>query len=163
MNEDRDFIKAKECAYRLLSYRQRSVKEIKDRLEKNKFTPNIITKTVKYLREIDYLNDENFAEFWIRTKLRLSPVGWSALRYQLRQKGVAEQIIDKAISNFAGRYDECDVAKEAILSRVGCYKNLEPFKLKKSLYSYLSRRGFPREVILKAINQTTENRKQTAE
>lgn len=158
--EDLSFLRAKNYAYRLLSYRQRSIREIADRLKKKRFSPKVIKKTVGYLTELDYLNDENFARAWVQTKLQAQPLGWSLLRYQLRQKGVAEEIIEKVLGAFAERYNEDELAGKLVAGRRSCYKGLAPLKLKKRLYDYLRRRGFPQEVILKVIAQKTDDRKQ---
>ncbi len=73
MEANKEFLKAKDYAYKLLSYRQRSTKEIKERLEKKGFPLRVIKKAIKYLSEIDYLNDESFAKFWIRAKTKANP------------------------------------------------------------------------------------------
>ena len=153
MGETKAFIKAKDCAYRLLSYRPRSVKEISERLKKKGFTSGIIKKTVEYLSEINYLNDEDFALAWVRTRLQLRPVGLALLRYQLRQKGVASETIEKAFADCASQYDECEAASELALSRRKCYRGLNAQKVKRRLYQYLRRRGFTQEAILEAIRQ----------
>ncbi len=151
MQEDKEFIRAKGYAYRLLSYRQRSAKEINERLKKRGFSAQIIKKTVGYLSGLNYLNDENFARVWIQSKLQSSPVGWPLLRYQLRQKGIAEQITEKALSETAGQYDEYEAVRRLAASRRKRYKGLEPMKIKRRLYGYLRRRGFSQEAILEAI------------
>lgn len=154
MNQDKAFIKAKDCAYRLLSYRPRSVKEISERLKKKGFTSSTIKKTIKYLSEINYLNDEDFAKTWVRTRLQLKPVGLALLRYQLRQKGVASETIEKAFAECASQYDECEAAGELALSRRRRYRGLRcRQKVKRRLYQYLHRRGFAQDAILEAIRQ----------
>ncbi len=151
MDEDKEFIKAKDYAYRLLSYRQRSTQELRERLDKKGFTPKAIKKTIEYLSQLNYLNDENFAKFWIQTKIQSKPLGWSLMRYQLRQKGVTEEVLEKVSSDFLGQYNEVDAAKKLATSRRKRYKGLESLKLKKRLYDYLCRRGFSQEAILQAI------------
>lgn len=150
-SENKEFLKAKDYAYRLLSYRQRSTGEITQRLKAKGFSSKAIGKTVKYLSELDYLNDENFARAWIRTKMQTKPVGWPLLRYQLRQKGVADEVTEKVISDFAGRYEEIDVVRKLAASQRPRYKGLEPPKLKRRLYDYLRRRGFSQEAIRQAV------------
>ena len=153
MEKDTEFIKAKDYAYRLLSYRQRSTEEIKGCLERKGFTPKTIRDTIKYLSEIDYLNDENFAKLWMRSKMQSNPLAFSLLRYQLKRKGIDRQIIEKVVSDFAGQYDEYKIARELASSRRPRYKGLEPLKVKRRLYDYLRRRGFSHEVISEAINR----------
>jgi len=153
MAQDKEFLRAKDCAYRLLSYRPRSVKELKDRLKKKDFSAKTIQKTVEYLRELNYLNDEEFARFWVEAKLSAAALGYALLRYQLRQKGVAREVAEKVLNEQAGQYDEYEAARRLAVSRRRHYKGLQPLKIKRRLYGYLLRRGFPQEAILQAIEQ----------
>lgn len=154
MAEEKEFLKAKDYAYRLLSYRQRSIKEITDRLKKKGFSSKSIRKTVNYLSELNYLNDEEFAGFWLRSKIEARSSGWALLRYQLRQKGIARELIDKVFNKCAGLYDEYEAAKRLAASRGSRCKGLEPQKLKKRLYDYLRQRGFSQEAIWQALEET---------
>jgi len=151
--KDKEFLRAKNCAYRLLGYRLRSTKEINERLKKRGFSLGIIKKTVKYLEGLDYLSDENFAKFWVQSKIKSSPVGWSLMQYQLRQKGIADKTIETVLKNYAPLYNEADAAKKLINSRINYYKGSKGLKLKRKLYDYLRRRGFSQEVIQEVIGQ----------
>ena len=152
--EDSQFLKARDYSYRLLSYRQRSVKEITERLKKRNFAAGVIRKTLKYLSELKFLNDEQFARFWIRSKLQSRPCGWALLCYQLKQKGIAGELLDKVKSEYAGEYDEYEAARRIADLRRSRYKGREPLKLKRRLYTYLRRRGFSQEAVLRALNSS---------
>ena len=71
----------------------------------------------------------------------------------LQKEGIDSQIIEKLVSDFAGQYDEYEIARELANSRRPRYKGLEPLKVKRRLYDYLRRRGFSHEVISEAINR----------
>ncbi|MCQ9207973.1 MAG: RecX family transcriptional regulator [Omnitrophica bacterium] len=153
MPQAKELIKAKDYVYKLLSYCQRSTREVKERLRKKGFNPAVTRKTIKYLSEINYLNDQEFAKSWIRSKMQSSPVGRAVLRYQLRQKGITEEVLEQALGELSSHYDEFRVAKKLVASRRLRYKGLkDQKKLKKRLYDYLRRRGFSSETILQAIN-----------
>ena len=151
MDEDKDYLRAKDYAYKLLSYRQRSSREMAQRLRKKGVSAQAIRKTIEYLSELDYLNDENFAKFWVQSKIQAKPLGWSLLRYQLRQKGVAEEILERVFSEYALQYDEYEAARKLVSLRRSRHKHLNPLKLKRRLSDYLRRRGFSPETILEAI------------
>ncbi|MBN3038875.1 MAG: regulatory protein RecX [Candidatus Omnitrophica bacterium] len=151
MVTDKDFNKAKAASLRLLAYRQRSVKEIKDRLKKKGFSDLVINKTVEYLTALNYLDDREFARFWIQDRIRTRPQGMSLLRYQLRQKGISREIIKESLSEYAGDYDEYEAAKKLVALRSRRYRGLDPQKSKRRLYDYLCRRGFSQDVISQAI------------
>jgi len=151
MDQEKSLVRAKDCAYRLLSYRPRSIKEINDRLKKKGFSPTIIKKTIDSLKKINYLNDEEFAKSWVRSRLQLRPSGLSLLRYELRQKGIAEDTADEVINLAADEYDESEAAKEVASARCKAYRHLEPQKRRLRLYGYLRRRGFSQDAIMKAM------------
>lgn len=123
------------------------------RLQKKGFLPQIIRKTIEYLSELHYLDDENFAKAWAQTKTQSNPIGRHLLRYQLRQKGVAAHIVEKVFAECIDQYDEHKAAKELVSLRLARYKGIAPQKLKRRLYDYLRRRGFSQEAILQALKQ----------
>lgn len=153
MNKDKEFLRACDYAYKLLSYRQRSTNEIKERLEKKGFPLRTVKKAIKYLSEVNYLNDESFAKFWIRAKTQLNPCGSLLLRYQLKQKGIAAELLDKVLNEHAQQYDEYEAARKLAVARRRHLKNLTPQKHKRRLYDYLKRRGFSQDAILQAIEK----------
>ncbi len=157
MGEDREFLKAKNYTFKLLSYRQRSTKEINERLKKRGFAPRVIKQTIEYLSQLQFLNDESFAKSWIQAKIQSKPSGRFLLRYQLRQKGVAEEVLEKVFSEYLSQYNEADAARKLAASRRKRYKGLESPKVKKRLYDYLCRRGFTQEAILQAIDRKGES------
>ena len=62
--------KAKDAAYRFLSYRQRSKKELIDKLKEKKFSDNTIEDVVHGLEEYNYINDADFAFNWAEGRMR---------------------------------------------------------------------------------------------
>jgi regulatory protein len=147
MEEDKEFVRARDCAYRLLRHRQRTVQELTGRLEEKGFSSTVIKKTVEDLSRQNYLNDEKFARAWMEYKSRTSPVGYAVLREELRRKGIAEELLEKVITDFSAHYNEYETARDLAVAQRRCYPGLDSEKLKKKLYAYLNRRGFPREII----------------
>ncbi|MFC1699319.1 regulatory protein RecX [Candidatus Omnitrophota bacterium] len=146
-------MKARDYAYRLISYRQRSVKELSARLQRKGYSAQLTNQTVEYLRELNYLNDAEFARFWVSSKIAAHPAGWLLMRYQLKIKGIDQKIIEQTINDFSDQYDELEIARGLVRKRRRRYKDLQPLKLKKRLYDLLRRRGFPGEIIYQVIKQ----------
>ena len=61
---------AMESALRLLAYRPRSEQELRDRLARKGFEPDIAGRTLDRLRELGYLDDDAFARLWTETQQR---------------------------------------------------------------------------------------------
>ncbi|MFP4572564.1 MAG: RecX family transcriptional regulator [Desulfobacterales bacterium] len=125
-------------ALHYLKYRPRSKKEIREYLEKKRFSEAGIANVLKRLENYRYVDDEQFARLWIENRSRHRPRGEFALRYELIQKGIEETIIDRMLSGF----HEKEPAWRAVLPRLKQWEGLDPVNLKKKIYDHLRRRGF---------------------
>ena len=128
---------AHERALHYLSYRPRSVAEVRSNL-KEKYSDTAIEAVLERLERAGLLDDEAFARFWVDNREQFGPRSERALRYELRQKGVPDSAIEAALSDL----DEEDAAYRAALSRVYRYAQADEETFKKRLGGYLSRRGF---------------------
>ncbi len=128
---------AHERALHYLSYRPRSVAEVRSNL-KEKYSDTAIEAVLERLERAGLLDDEAFARFWVDNREQFGPRSERALRYELRQKGVPDSAIEAALSDL----DEEDAAYRAALSRVHRYAQADEETFKKRLGGYLSRRGF---------------------
>uniref|UniRef100_A0A7C4M0P6 Regulatory protein RecX n=1 Tax=candidate division CPR3 bacterium TaxID=2268181 RepID=A0A7C4M0P6_UNCC3 len=67
-------------ALRSLKLRDRSEKEIRDKLKQKEFAVSAIDKVVEKLYHLDFLNDKRFAEIFVRDRMKLKPKGKRAGR-----------------------------------------------------------------------------------
>jgi len=135
--------KAYERAIRFLGYRARSQAEVTRYLQDKGFPTVVIEDTVQRLVEQQYVDDEAFARFWLENRAQFRPRGRQALRYELRQKGIADEIIGTALSDV----DEAALAWQAVASKLPRWRVLDEQTLKKKVMGFLSRRGFDYETI----------------
>lgn len=147
--------KAKSFAFRLLSYRIRTCKEMSDKLRDKGFSQDIINRVIKDLKRIDYLNDAKFAKEFIESRLIHNPKGAKMLSYELTQKEVAKHIIDKALKENLPSEKEADLARELAKKVWLKKKNVEINKRKAQLYNYLARRGFSSSLIIKTLEEVS--------
>jgi len=87
-------------ALRLLSYRPRSIREIKKRLTKTNADTNTINRVINNLIEQNLLNDQEFARWWVDQRVKFRPRGNYALTQELVQKGLDREIIDSVLLSF---------------------------------------------------------------
>lgn len=93
-----DYLTAK--ALRLLSYRPRSIREIKQRLTKTNADTNTINRVIANLIDQNMLNDQEFARWWVEQRVKFRPRGNYALTQELVQKGLDREIIDSVLLSF---------------------------------------------------------------
>ncbi len=141
-----EFEKCRNYACKLLKYRSHSEKEIKERLKQKKFNDDTVADTIRWLKEKNYLDDSKFTKEWIAQRKRK---GYSEklIRWELKQKGISEQISNLDLSNQEQFLSDQEVAKKIVEKKIKLYKNLEPAKVKQRIQNLLLRRGFSWEVI----------------
>ncbi|MCB1025431.1 MAG: RecX family transcriptional regulator [Acidobacteria bacterium] len=138
-----DRAKAYDRAVRFLGFRPRSQNEVERYLQEKGYTPEVCVEVVNRLIEQKYLDDAEFVRFWLENREQFKPRGERALRYELRQKGIADSLIDAAV----GEVNESDLAWAAVERKLYSWKNLPEPELKKKLAGFLSRRGFNYETV----------------
>ncbi|MFH0935981.1 MAG: regulatory protein RecX [Candidatus Omnitrophota bacterium] len=143
--------KAKEYAFLLLKFRQRSEKELFERLKKKNFRENIIKQTLAFLKDKAFIDDESFARAWINQRVK-RPYGLRRIIRELKLKGIDEECVAGILQELKESYNEEEVVRRLAKERFERFAGIEPVKAKKRIYSYLLRRGFSPEIIIACIN-----------
>lgn len=133
----------KEVAYQralnLLSYRPRSEAEVQRKLTEAGFDETVIVETMERLRSANLISDTQFAKEWIENRSTFRPRGRRILAMELRQKGVADDVIQSALD---GTVDEDELAYQAAVRKARRWADLEYAAFRERLSAYLLRRGF---------------------
>lgn len=82
---------------RFCAYQERSTKEVREKLRNLQVPQEFQEKVLSFLREENFLNEERFAEAFIRGKFRIKNWGRIKIQQHLRQKGIDEVFIQKAL------------------------------------------------------------------
>ena len=144
---------AKDVALRFLSFRRRTEKEIKDKLQKRGYDEKTIKRTIEKLKEYDLINDLEFAAAWVKERLEYKPRGKRLLRQELWKKGIKKEIIDRVTGELCGEEDKSALE---LLERIKKkYQNLDPQVARRRMYGYLLRRGFSYETAKSAMKQSS--------
>lgn len=144
-NVEADYSKAKTDCFRLLSYRLRSIGEVRDYLRRRKYEPEVADRVIEFLIERDFLNDEKFANQWVENRLLIKQSSIRQIKSELRQKKVDSKIIDNALNEFS--VDEVKLLRILIDKKRNQTKYRDELKLKQ----YLSRKGFGYDKIVEAM------------
>jgi regulatory protein len=149
--KERDRVEvAYDRALNFLSYRPRSIAEVKRRLTEKGFDLSAVDEVVDRLQRAGLLNDKEFVRFWLENRDTFKPRSRRALRYELRQKGVA----DSAINGILTDYDDNDAAYRAALSQAQkLARRYDSDTLRSKLLAFLSRRGFVYMIAREAVDE----------
>ena len=145
--------KAKDYAFKLLSYRPRSIKEIRNRLKKKDYSSKVILEVIKNLKRLKFLNDKEFAKMWMENRIRTRPMGRYRLKQELIQKGIDRDLIEKTLSNYREE-EEIELARELTQRKLRrSYCSLNRLTAQRRLYGFLQRRGFSYDTIQEVMKE----------
>lgn len=148
--------KAYDQAVRFLAVRPRSVWEVRQKLERYRSRQNerlaeshIEWVTAKLLEQ-GYLNDEEFARFWIEQRNQFKPLAPRALRYELLRKGIDERTIQTVLE---GAVDGETAALQAARGQMYRWQQLDEERFRQKMAAFLQRRGFTWAVVADVLAQ----------
>lgn len=146
--------KAFNKAIRLLGYRQRSTAELTERLRKAHFASEVIDETVRKLTNLGYLNDLKFTESWVLNRINVSGFGKTRIKHELFSKGIDKETVEQVFSELYSEEEDFHRACELAKKQLVLYCSLDYETKKRRLGGYLSRRGFPANIVAKACQKT---------
>lgn len=144
--DQEELLQAKQAAFNLLSYRQRSKQELKERLLKKDYHITVVEQVVNILKRLDYLDDKEFARSWIKDRI-VKGYGPYRIRKQLKEKGVSSDIIEEGLAEEYDSQLEYDLASDLAAKKKSRYQDQEYQERKYKLSKVLERKGFSFEII----------------
>ena len=148
---------AYDAALRLLGVRARSQAELRKRLHDKDFPPTEIESVMTRLTAAGLLDDVDFAEQWVHSRHRHSGKGRTALRHELRQKGVADTVIEHALDQIDDD-DERERAADLLrrktsrLSAADVADRAQRDKHVRRLVAMLARRGYAPSLAMSLVS-----------
>jgi regulatory protein len=144
---------AYERALNLLSYRPRSMMEISRRLRRADFSSSAVQAALVRLERAGLADDHAFARYWVDNRERFRPRGTRMLRWELRQKGVTDDIIEEVL---AGVNEKASASRLAS-HRAPRLRDLDELTFRQRLSAYLARRGFSYAIVAEVVRTAWED------
>lgn len=137
------------AAYHYLSYKPRTVHEVRQHLLQKKSTEYIECILAELIGK-GYLNDYQYAIEWVRSKRSIKGWGIFRLKQELEKKGIKYMWIDEVLrEDYEQEYTR---AMEKALKRYLRARQEPWVKIERKLGSYLLREGFSHDIMYKIIN-----------
>jgi len=141
--------KARSGVLRQLTYRDRSVREVKEYLDRKSYPEDVKDKVVEEMIGYGYLDDRRFAANFISYR-KSSGHGLLKVRYELQQKGISRQITDELIEEKFDREEDLEKVREILTKREPLNGGIDQRWVNRQA-AFLKRRGFQDNLILEAI------------
>ena len=137
-------------ALHFLSYRPRSSAEVHQNLTKRGISDTLAKATVSRLQSSGLVNDNAFAQAWVENRNTFRPRSKSALRMELRQKGLNDETIQSVLDE---QVDEQALAFEAARKYARRLTGLEWPEFRQKLGGFLARRGFSYTTLAPVVSE----------
>lgn len=146
--------RARAVALDLLSRKAWTRRDLRARLCRRGAPEAVAEAVVADLEARGHVDDRAFALAWAESRARGRAFGSRRLREELVRKGVARPVVADAVRRAFAETDEETRAREAAERRLPALRRATPAEAGRRLWGYLSRRGFPAEVVRRVVRQT---------
>ncbi len=136
------FASAQDYALYLLSLKLQSVGQINEKLMRKGFSEKDTLSAINRLKELNYLNDEQFAQIYFDNLKKYKSFGYFGIKQKLLQRKIENKLVEKLLRDFSVQ-DEQDIAKRFLLRKANLTKEQK--------MRALQGRGFRIETILKIL------------
>ncbi len=90
-----------DAAFKYLTPKARTVREVETYLDSCNYGEYEVYAAVERLKELGYLNDEQYANEFIRTRLNTKPVSRAHLYRQLKEHMLSDEVISTALNKLS--------------------------------------------------------------
>ncbi len=143
---------ARRYSLRLLSYRARSEKEIRDRLGRKGFGEKSIAAAVRSLREAGFINDAALAEQLRRQAIEVKLLGFGSARAYMMKRGLPGEVIESILE--PDEDEELLNAQKLVDKKLKTMGNYLTADERRKLWNFLARRGYSFGTIRKALKES---------
>lgn len=145
-------VKIKSDALRLISFRPRSIDELRRRLKLKRHSDATIEEVIESFKKQGLLDDEKFARLFAHSRVYSRPSGKRQLEFDLKRKGLSDSLVAETLKSL-GDYDEKKAARDLIYDRFHKMTGVSKEKKKARLFGFLKRRGFSDGAIFGALSE----------
>ena len=147
MSDNQEVVnKAIEVSVKFCSYRERSEKEVIQKLSDKEFSKEIITSTLRKMKDLNFVNNLRFAKSFSRGKNRGNRWGKIKIRYELVGKGLNDEEITIGLDSIDSK-----MYKESLKKNIEIFRKKNKNDNKNKLIGHLARKGFEMNLILNYI------------
>ena len=139
------------AALNFISYRMRSIKEVKTYLLDKGYSTVAVLDSIQKLKEENYLDDRAYALAYVRSRKSLTLKGPNVIRQELIQKGISEDFLGQALEQF-GETEQMELAAKLALKKLKSWTGRSHQEQLQKLRQVLLQKGFSNRVVNQVIN-----------
>ncbi|UJH89945.1 RecX family transcriptional regulator [Antarcticibacterium sp. 1MA-6-2] len=148
----------KEATVKLMqfcAYRDRSQKEVEDKLNEMRMIPAAQEQIIIKLMQENFLNEERYARSFVRGKFRIKKWGRIKITQELKQRQISSPIIKIAMTEIE-ESDYLNTLKELAEKKIRLIKEPDPYKRRQKLSNYLLQKGFEHHLVYTTAEEISD-------
>lgn len=146
---------ARKIVLRQLAMGPRTRQQLSDKLRDRGCDPQVAARVLDRMSEVGLVDDESYAEMFVRSKQETKGLASSALRHELRQKGVADHVVDAALEEIDPEREK-DQARALVARRLRTMRGLDRDAQTRRLAGFLARKGYGAGVSYQVIREALD-------
>jgi len=164
-SDDKRAEQARALCLRLLTARARTRAELETQLAKRGYPDDVSASVLDRLTQVGLVDDEDFAEQWVRSRRVHAGKGKRALAAELRNKGVDNEVIDAALADIDADAERTR-AEQLVRDKLRREKLGDPSdrdaenKVARRLVGMLARRGYHQTMALDVVTVELANERE---
>jgi regulatory protein len=149
-----------EYAVKLLGGRAQSSGELREKLRRRAEQPEDIDYVLAKLKDLDYLNDKRFAEYFVARRIENEGFGKARVLSDLRAKRIAPTVADGAVNSAFQGVDEVELIEQFLAKKYRRQPLPEVLAEEKgmaSAYRKLRLAGFSNTNVIRVLKRHARN------
>lgn len=142
---------ATERLMQFCAYRDRSHKEVEQKLKEMRMIPEAREQIIIQLMQEGFLNEERFARSFVRGKFRIKKWGRIKIKQELKLREISEPIIRLALTEIEEE-QYYKTLEELLEKKQRLVTESDPYKRKRKIADFLLRKGYESHLVFDLIN-----------
>jgi regulatory protein len=155
LSPEKQETRARNVLLHQLARSAKSTAQLRKILEQREISSEIAEKVLERFTEVGLIDDAAFAETIVNSRRNYKGLAKSAIKRELNEKGVSQELVEEAISGITAE-DDFESAKQLASRRFSQMAHLEKDVRTRRLAGYLQRKGYASSSVFAAIKFAEE-------
>lgn len=151
-----EFTKAKNIVLNQLAASAKSRAQLEKKLQDKEISAETAAEVLDRFEAVKLVNDEEFALMYVRTRANVKKLSKTAIRRELKQKGVSGELAENALEQRTEedeRADAQELVRKKLRPSMDFSDRKEKDKIMRRLVSMLARKGYPSSMAFSVVKE----------
>lgn len=154
ISSEDNYMKCKSKALKYIERSYKTEKQIYDYLLGKEFDEKTVSKVMAFMHQYSFIDDEKYALMYFKDKIKKE--GTNKIKFDLKKKGIQDNIIESVICNSNYKEDESLIINGEKKIKLLIKSENDIMNIKRKLYDHLARKGYYRDSIKLCVNSLIE-------